>query len=45
MAKEEYFQGDEEFSFRDLGKSMHYFQRSREHRPPGGRANYGTPKP
>ena len=22
------------FSFRDLGKSMHYFQGSREHRPP-----------
>ena len=35
-AKEEYFQGAEEFSFRDSGKSMHYFQRSREHRPPGG---------
>ena len=28
-------QGAEEFSFMDLGKSMHYFQGSREHRPPG----------
>ena len=27
-AKKEYFQGAEEFSFRDLGRSMHYFQRS-----------------
>ena len=35
-AKEKYFQGAEEFSFRDLGRSMHYFQGSREHRPPGG---------
>ena len=34
-AKEKYFQGAEEFSFRDLGISMHYFQGSREHRPPG----------
>ena len=33
-AKEKYFQGDEEFSFRDLGRSMQYFQGSREHRPP-----------
>ena len=24
-AKEKYFQGAEEFSFRDLGTSMHYF--------------------
>ena len=23
---------------------MHYFQRSREHRPPGGRTHFGTPK-
>ena len=29
-AKEKYFQGAEEFSFRDLGRSMHYFQGSRE---------------
>ena len=35
-AKERYFQGAEEFSFMDLGRSMHYFQGSREHRPPGG---------
>ena len=35
-AKENYFQGAEEFSFMDLGRSMHYFQVSREHRPPGG---------
>ena len=34
--KEKYFQGAEEFSFRDLGRSMHYFQGSREHRPPPG---------
>ena len=33
-AKEKYFQGAEEFSFRDFGRSMHYFQGSREHRPP-----------
>ena len=33
-AKEKYFQGAEEFSFRNLGRSMHYFQESREHRPP-----------
>ena len=33
-AKSKYFQGAEEFSFRDLGRSMHYFQGSREHRPP-----------
>ena len=32
-AKEKYFQGAEEFSFMDLGRSMHYFQGSREHRP------------
>ena len=33
-AKEKYFQGAEEFSFRDLRRSMHCFQGSREHRPP-----------
>ena len=33
-AKEKYFQGAEEFSFRDLVRSIHYLQRSREHRPP-----------
>ena len=27
-AKKENFQGAEEFSFRDLGRSMHYFQMS-----------------
>ena len=31
-AKEKYFPGAEEFSFRDL-RSMHYFQGAREHRP------------
>ena len=35
-AKEKYFQEAEEFSFRDLERSMHYFQGSRELRPPGG---------
>ena len=35
-AKEKYFQRAEEFSFRDLGRSVHYFQGSREHRPPLG---------
>ena len=35
-AKEKYFQGAEAFSFRDLKRSMHCFQGSREHRPPGG---------
>ena len=35
-AKEKFFLGAEEFSFRDLGRSMHYFQGSREHRPPPG---------
>ena len=29
------FQGTEEFSFRDMGRSTHYFEGSREHRPPG----------
>ena len=32
--KERYFQGAEAFSFRDLGRSMLYFQGSRKHRPP-----------
>ena len=35
-AKEKYFQGAAEFAFRDLGRSMLYFQGSREHIPPGG---------
>ena len=35
-AKGKSFQRAEEFSFRDLGRSMHYFQGSREHRPPPG---------
>ena len=35
-AKVKYFQGAEEFSFMDLGRSMHYFPGSREHRPPLG---------
>ena len=35
-SKENYFQGAEVLSFRDLGRSMHYFQKSREHRPPLG---------
>ena len=35
-AKEKYFQGAEVLSFRDLGRSMNYFQGSREQRPPGG---------
>ena len=35
-AKEKYFQGAEEFSVRDLARSMHYFQGSKEHRPPLG---------
>ena len=26
--------GAEDFSFRDFGRSMHYFQGSREHKPP-----------
>ena len=34
-AKEKYFQGNEAFSFRDLGRSLHYFQGSRGPRPPG----------
>ena len=32
-AKEKYFQGAEEFDFRNLGRSKYYFQGSREHRP------------
>ena len=35
-AKEKYFHGAEEFSFRDLGRSMQYFQGSGEHRHPLG---------
>ena len=35
-AKEKYFQGAEEFLSGIRGRSMHYFQRSREHRPPQG---------
>ena len=35
-AKEKYFQGAEVLSFRELGRSMHYFQGSREPRPPWG---------
>ena len=38
-AKEKYFQGAEVLSFRELGRSMHYFQGSREHRPPPPRAH------
>ena len=35
-AKAKYFQGAEEFSFRDSGRSMHYFYGVREHGPHGG---------
>ena len=35
-AKEKYFQGAEVLSSRDFGRSMHYFQGSREHRPHWG---------
>ena len=36
-AKEKWLQEAEDFSFGDLGRSLHYFQGSREHRiPPGG---------
>ena len=35
-AKEKKFQGAKVLSFRELGRSMHYFQGSREHRPPWG---------
>ena len=34
-AKEKYFQRAGEFSFRDLGRSMQYFQGPREHIPLG----------
>ena len=33
-SKGKYFQGAKLLSFRELGRSMHYFQGSREHRPP-----------
>ena len=33
-AKAKYFQGAEEIIFRDLGRSMHYFQGARGHRSP-----------
>ena len=33
-AKEKYFQGAEEFSFRDFRILLHHFLGSREHRPP-----------
>ena len=32
-AKEKYFEGAEEFSFRDLERPMHYFQGPRKHSP------------
>ena len=35
-AKEKYFHGVEELSFRDLGRSMYYLQGLMEHRPHGG---------
>ena len=35
-AKEKYFRRVEGFSFRDFGRSMHYFQGSREHKPTWG---------
>ena len=35
-AKENTFREVEEFSLRDLGRSMHFFQGSREHIPPCG---------
>ena len=35
-AKEKYVQGAEEFSSRDLGRSMHCLRESREHRLPWG---------
>ena len=35
-AEGKYFKGAEKIVFRDLGRSMHYFQGSREHRPPWG---------
>ena len=33
-AKEKYFEGAEEFSFRDLGRSIYYFQGSKTTPPP-----------
>ena len=36
----QYFQGDEEISFRDIRRLVHYFQGSREHRPPWGCLTY-----
>ena len=38
MSYGKYFKGDEEFSFGDLERSTHYFQRSKEHRPGGPNA-------
>ena len=35
-AKAKYVYGSEEIVLRDLGRSMHYFQVSREHRHPRG---------
>ena len=35
-AQEKYFQGAEEFSSRDLVRSLHYYQGSREHNTSGG---------
>ena len=43
-AKEKYLQGAEVISCRDLGRSMHYFQGSREHRPLVGLINRSRPK-
>ena len=40
LANSQYFLGAEEFSFRDLGKSIHYFQGSREHGGGGGGGGY-----
>ena len=37
-----HFQGAEEVSFRDLRRSLHYFQGSREHRPPNPRGKGGS---
>ena len=41
-AKGKFFHGAEDFSFRDLWRSMHDFQGSREHRPPWGRCDIST---
>ena len=43
--KEKYFQGAEEFSFRDLVRSMHHLHGSTEHRPPLGDLTIGSPIP